>query len=481
VEASNGRVKLSKPLDSASRNHYKLLVKAEDDSEPPKSDVAEVNIIVGTGQGVRLFPSRFSEVTVSENQLAPLLLIDLNCTDEISHRTPHYVIVGNDYSGLFKIESDTGRLMVMRSLDREVRDIYRLKIKAESYDSRRLGKRDLRSRKSQLLPESEGNHLAFDETLVIVHVADENDNTPVFENRGKPVVAAVPLEASFGYQVTKVSAKDADTGINGAIRYEILARGDDASSKFYVDPISGVIRSMVSFSLEGGKLFSFDVKATDREGSDAGNSAVTNVFVYVLPETKMVLFVTNTEPISVEKKSHNIMEYLSNVTGFDVKMAKLEPHREGEYQDAQSTDLFLYAINPDTNDIVDTDMLRDVFRQNSQAIVEHLDQFKIRRIQGVMVQEKISQMGATEVAIIALSSVIFLGTVLAIALLCSTCKERSVPDQAASSHCLLSPATSVRLAFLIFNSFSCLVILIYTVAAHRSGREGQRKRVARLV
>ena len=427
VEAANGRVKLSKPLDSAQRNHYRLLVKAEDESEPPKSDTAEVNIIVGTGQGVRLFPQRFYEVTVSENQLAPLLLIDLNSTDEISHRTPHYSIVGNDYKALFKIEQETGRLMVMRSLDREKRDMYSLKIKGESYENRR-GKRDLRSKTSTTTAQemAQSNHLAFDETLVIVHVADENDNSPVFDNKGKPVVAAVPLEASFGYQVTKVSAKDADEGINSAIRYEILTRGDDGSSKFYVDPHSGVIRSMVSFALDGGKLFSFDVKATDREGNDAGNSAVTNVFVYVLPETKMVLFVTNTEPISVERKSKEIMEYLSNVTGFDVKMAKLEPHKEGDYQDAQSTDLFLYAINPDTNDIVDTDMLLDVFRQNSQSIVENLDQFKIRRIQGVVVQEKISQMGATEVAIIALSSVIFLGTVLAIALLCSTCKERYV-------------------------------------------------------
>lgn len=65
-----------------------------------------------------------------------------------------------------------------------------------------------------------------------------------------------------------------------------------------------------------------------------------------------------------------------------------------------------------------------VFRKNSQQIVENLRSFRIRRIQGVTVQEKISQMGATEIAIIALSSVIFLGTVLAIALLCSSCKER---------------------------------------------------------
>jgi len=430
IEASKGRVKLAKPLDSAQRNHYRLVVRAEDDSDPPKFDVAEVNIIIGTGQGVRLFPQRFYEVTVSENQLAPLLLLDLNSTDELAHRTPHYSIVGNDYSGLFRVESDTGRLMVMRSLDRESRDLYTLKVKAEPSEHRRVGKRDTSSssssRSSSTRDIAQNHHLAFDETLVLVRVADENDNSPIFDNRGKPVVAAVPLEASFGFQVTKVTARDADEGINSAIRYEILSRGDDASSKFYVDPISGVIRSMVSFAMDGGKLFSFDVKATDKEGSDSGNSAVTNVFVYVLPETRMVLFVTNTEPISVEKKSKEVMDYLSKVTGFEVKMAKLEPHREGEYLDSQSTDIFLYAINPDSNDIVDTDMLLDVFRQNSQAIVENLDQLKIRRIQGVVVQEKISQMGVTEVAIIALSSVIFLGTVLAIALLCSTCKERKL-------------------------------------------------------
>ncbi|CAG2120267.1 unnamed protein product, partial [Medioppia subpectinata] len=41
IEQSNGRVKLTKALDSVHRNHYRLLVKAEDDSEPPKSDTTE--------------------------------------------------------------------------------------------------------------------------------------------------------------------------------------------------------------------------------------------------------------------------------------------------------------------------------------------------------------------------------------------------------------------------------------------------------
>jgi len=37
-----GRIKLARPLDSVQRNHYSLLVKAEDKSDPPKFDQAEV-------------------------------------------------------------------------------------------------------------------------------------------------------------------------------------------------------------------------------------------------------------------------------------------------------------------------------------------------------------------------------------------------------------------------------------------------------
>lgn len=43
VDKSTGKVKLVKPLDSNFRNHYRLLVKSEDDSDPPKFDTAEVS------------------------------------------------------------------------------------------------------------------------------------------------------------------------------------------------------------------------------------------------------------------------------------------------------------------------------------------------------------------------------------------------------------------------------------------------------
>lgn len=71
----------------------------------------------------------------------------------------------------------------------------------------------------------------------------------------------------------------------------------------------------------------------------------------------MVLFVADREPITIEKRSTEILSYLTNITGYDVKMAKLEPHTESDNVEPHATDLFLYAINHETNDIVDTDTL----------------------------------------------------------------------------------------------------------------------------
>lgn len=482
IEPTTGHIKLARPLDSVQRNHYRLMVKAQDESEPPKYDTAEINILVGTGQGVRLFAQRVYEVSILENQLAPLVLIDLNCTDEMIHQPVQYSIVGSNHRGLFRIEPDTGRLSVTSSLDRERRDSYTIKVKAETGNLNVRQKRDVAGQShirwsASTLTSSTTNspnhsnrrhtsiddldsrsyigqtgarlmsgsvmgnsnmtslqnfHLAYDETFVSIIVEDENDNGPVFGNKGKPIVSAVPLEASFGYEIARVTANDIDFGLNSQIRYEIQSRGDDASTKFYIDPTTGVVRSMVNFALDIGRVYNFDVKATDRDGQDSGNSATIQIFVYVLPETKMVLLVTDTEPIIMEKRSTEVINYLSNVTGFDVKMAKLEPHIEGESPEPFSTDMFLYAVNPSLNNIVDTETLLNVFRQSSQTILSHLHAFKIRRIQGVTVQEKISQMGATEIAILALSSIVFIGSIVAILLLCS-CKANRTKSSTNSS------------------------------------------------
>lgn len=103
----------------------------------------------------------------------------------------------NRLSGLFEIERQTGKLKVMKSLDREQVSKYLLKIRAEKILSHR-GRRAVPGR-------YENVRLAFDETIVSIEVADENDNPPLFQNGDeKPIIAAVPLDASYGFEILKI-------------------------------------------------------------------------------------------------------------------------------------------------------------------------------------------------------------------------------------------------------------------------------------
>lgn len=52
-----------------------------------------------------------------------------------------------DFSGLFVMEADTGRLTVTASLDREKRDRYSLKVRAENIGRHRYGREISRSGK----------------------------------------------------------------------------------------------------------------------------------------------------------------------------------------------------------------------------------------------------------------------------------------------------------------------------------------------
>lgn len=55
--------------------------------------------------------------------------------------------------------------------------------------------------------------------------------------------------------------------------------GREDSDRFTIDPISGHVRALTSFAKEKGRVFGFDVKATDRRGAHDGKVAITNVFV----------------------------------------------------------------------------------------------------------------------------------------------------------------------------------------------------------
>ncbi|XP_048884474.1 protocadherin gamma-A11-like isoform X20 [Brienomyrus brachyistius] len=94
---------------------------------------------------------------------------------------------------------------------------------------------------------------------IVVIVSDANDNAPVFSQ--SVYKNQLAENASKGTAVLKVSATDADKGINGEVRYSFSGRS--FSDLFHIDPLTGEIKVIGSLDFEKAKQYEMNVKATD--------------------------------------------------------------------------------------------------------------------------------------------------------------------------------------------------------------------------
>ncbi|CAH1400249.1 unnamed protein product, partial [Nezara viridula] len=262
------------------------------------------------------------------------------------------------------------------------------------------------------------------EIRIVVRIKDVNDNAPRFVPSGRPFVAAIPSSATYGYPIIRLHAEDIDVGLNGEVHYEIMGRED--SDRFTIDPISGHVRALTSFVKEKGRVFGFDVKATDRRGAHDGKVAITNVFVYVLDDDRKLAMVMGARPNEIEVNLRNITRALSNVTGLDVRVRKLEPHFNKE-----ATDMYLYAVDPLMNVIIDSETLKHVLRARGGEVRRAVEPYRLLglaeggEISGP-VKSRLS-LSALELATIVLGCIVFLGAITsALCVVCLHKRKRKV-------------------------------------------------------
>ncbi|KTG41786.1 hypothetical protein cypCar_00020332, partial [Cyprinus carpio] len=89
------------------------------------------------------------------------------------------------------------------------------------------------------------------ETLVPLKCHNYSVNALVLENQPP------------GTFVLRVQAHDADTGVNGEVKYGIMQR-DGASPGFTINPDTGLISTVVSFDRERQREYTLSVTATDQ-------------------------------------------------------------------------------------------------------------------------------------------------------------------------------------------------------------------------
>ncbi|XP_049325190.1 cadherin-23 isoform X3 [Astyanax mexicanus] len=97
-----------------------------------------------------------------------------------------------------------------------------------------------------------------DEALVYVEVLDINDNSPVFDPI--PSSIEIPEDAAIGDNVTTVLATDADSGLNGEVRYSL----EGSAGMFSVNPDTGLITVAAKLDRETQDKYSFRAVAQDQ-------------------------------------------------------------------------------------------------------------------------------------------------------------------------------------------------------------------------
>ncbi|XP_065157447.1 cadherin-89D isoform X2 [Atheta coriaria] len=439
IDSKEGVVTTIGHLDYERQKSHNITIVASDLGSPSLSSSALLIVtVIDVAEDLKaieqpVFAHRYYEVEVEENVPVPLKILNLNVTESYKQHKLRYSIVaekGSDVRRMFKIDARNGTLYIVESPDREMGAYYELKIRLDQY---KVG-RDMTVMVYPVTNERLGD-LGLNEVKVIVRISDVNDNVPKFTISGRPIVAAIPTTANFGYHIIQLQAIDPDLALNGEVRYQILGRGDDETRRFAIDPITGQVRAIASFARDAGKVFGFDVKATDRRGADDGASSIANVFVYVLDEEKQLVMVMGSKPTEIEKNMDNITLALFNATGYDVRVRKLEPHFDRNQIDNSATDMYLYAVDPKLNTVVDMAELQEAILNKQPDIEKQLRGHKVLAlasgaIERIRFRSQRVILSTLEVGVVVLGCVVFIGALAtAICVICIRRKKNRYPWQ----------------------------------------------------
>lgn len=272
----NGTIVTRRALDREAKASYSLVVTATDCADPPSARLSSTVQVSITVRDVNDNAPEFitpSETSVGENVSPGTVLLAVKAVDKDEGRNGYVeysldaVEAVDAESGavaasnvvddvMFSLGPADGLLRVAGRLDREVRSAYKLRVTARD----------------------RGDPPRATTADVVVHVLDENDNSPVFDP--KQYSATVAENASIGASVLQVSATDMDDGDNGRVRYSIWS-GDD-NRDFSISEDGGVVRVAKNLNFERKSRYVLTVRAEDcagEQGSARYDTAVIAINV----------------------------------------------------------------------------------------------------------------------------------------------------------------------------------------------------------
>ncbi|XP_060109616.1 protocadherin beta-16-like isoform X1 [Heteronotia binoei] len=200
------------PLDRERVSEYNITITAIDWGSPRLTSTRIINVqISDVNDNAPVFEKSLYIMQLYENNIPGLLigLVQAKDLDTAQNAKVTYSLLSGKVSdqpvsSYVSINSETGNLYAIRSLDYEQVKDFQVTVRAVDSGSPPLSS----------------------QVIVQVVVVDENDNAPFIlyplQNGTSPSNDLVPRGAEAGYLVTKVVAVDRDSGQNSWLSYELL-------------------------------------------------------------------------------------------------------------------------------------------------------------------------------------------------------------------------------------------------------------------
>ena len=258
VNSTTGVVTAKKSFDyDAGETHFVVVVIAMDQGNPPLSSQAIIDLnITEAAEYPPLFPSDQLLLSVPENLPvnSTVAVVKANSTEPGAAGVVAYSLLNVPVPYPFQINSSTGVIYLVSSLDRETTAFYTFEVQASNpFDDEVL---------TSIL-------------VVNVTVLDVNDNAPTVTVLENPVT--ILTMHPVGALVTTVTATDPDLGNNGTVRFILSNSG---GGHFNISFTNGSIFTTAPFLGTGN--FSLLVTATDLGTPPLATNINVTVFV-VMP------------------------------------------------------------------------------------------------------------------------------------------------------------------------------------------------------
>lgn len=233
----SGRIALKKKFDKESLNaDFVVVVIAEDNGDVPLSAEVDIPITV-VNRAMPIFEKPFYSIEIPENiQLhTPVLHVQANNSE--SPRIVYTITEGDPFKQ-FSIDFNTGVIHVIQQLDFETHPAYKLNVRAT--DSLTGAQSDV---------------------FVDIILEDLNDNAPVFLS--KAYSANISESSIIGTSVLQVDARDADTGNNQEVFFQLVEDKTKSTDYFFIDRDTGIISVAQTLDYEEFKQHKLIVRVVD--------------------------------------------------------------------------------------------------------------------------------------------------------------------------------------------------------------------------